>query len=93
MKLTTEDINFELNVEQIENDDKEFIREVLMMIDRKSTTAAAKRLKNNMTDIVRGYQALAVDKVRIHNGTDKLMIASVERTLKDEKAMKKMDRI
>ena len=88
INLKTDDIEFELRIEELEENDKDFVREILRMIDRKTTTpqeeAKINELKEDYKTALIGYNTLANDISGIHRGIDEYIAREVEEQLAEE---------
>lgn len=89
ISLKTTELEFELGVDKLEEQDKDFIREILTMIDRKSVTPLEyeKRdgLKIKYKNAAEGYQALSTDIQGFHKGVDEYIAKEVETEIEEEK--------
>lgn len=97
ISLKTTELEFELGVDKLEEKDKDFIREILTMIDRKSVTPLEyeKRdgLKIKYKNAAEGYQALTTDIKGFHKGVDEYIAKEVETEIeKNKKANIKIDK-
>ncbi|MGN5651019.1 hypothetical protein [Bacillus sp. Brlt_9] len=82
MKLKTSSIDFEIDVEGIEEEDKQFIQDIIMMIDRKARThsedLAVDELKKKYAAAKEGYNALNPKIEGFHNGVDEFIAIAVD---------------
>lgn len=89
IKLKTSFIDFELEAEGMNEEDKQFIQEIIMMVDRKATThsedIAIEELKKKYAAAKEGYNALNPDIQGFHKGVDEYIAIAVDREYEDQK--------
>ncbi|MED2737023.1 hypothetical protein [Bacillus toyonensis] len=87
--MKTSFIEFELEAEDMIEEDKQFIQEIIMMVDRKATThsedIAIEELKQKYSAAKEGYNALNPDIQGFHKGVDEYIAIAVDREYEDQK--------
>lgn len=81
IKLKTLQVDFELEVDGVTEEDKDFIREIMGMVDRKTSTSlenlAREEKKERYKKAKEGYNVLSNDIQGFHNGIDEFIVQEI----------------
>lgn len=88
VNFKTSSLDFKLEIDNLGDNDKEFVREILMMIDRKTTTPVEQigrdQLKEKYKNYAEGYNALTTDIGGFHYGVDEYIAQEVEQEIENK---------